>query len=352
MIIYIYGEDDFRSREQLKKMVAEFKQKRDPQGYNVVFLYCAKIEPSKVFSEIMSAPFLAEKRMVVLENILSNNDKEFLGEMVERVQNCHSERSEESLKLQAKKDPSIPQDDNATGMTTKKGFPESTIIIFYQSENLSKIKEVKELDVLLQKEKFAQEFKALSGSELSNWVKKEVEARGGKISVPAQSFLAQNSGQDIWRLNSLLDQLVAYAGDKEIGIKDTELFLDEKVDDNIFNMVDAIVAGNKSLAFKLLEKQRQMGQDEMYLFLMILRQFRILLQLRSAYEENENARSDDLAKQLGIHPFVVKKSWSSVKRFSLAQLKVIYTKLLEIDFKTKTGLAPQALLLDLFIGNQ
>lgn len=320
MIIYLYGEDDFRSREQLKKMVGEFKQKRDPQGYNVVFLNCAKIESSKLLGEIVAAPFLAEKRMVVLENILSNNDKELLGEIVARVAN--------------------------------QKILESNILIFYQSETFSKIKEVKELDALLKKEKFAQEFKVLSGAELSGWIKKEIEARNGKISTAAINFLAQNCGQDMWHLNGLLDQLVAYSYDKEISLKDTELFLDEKVDDNIFNMVDAIVAGNKGLAFKLLEKQRELGEDEMYLFLMILRQFRILLQLRSAYEENENAKSDDLAKQLGLHPFVVKKSWASVKRYSLPQLKNIYTKLLEIDFKTKTGLAPQALLLDLFVGGE
>ena len=320
MIIYLYGEDDFRSRAQLKKMVFEFKQKRDPQGYNVAFLNCAKIEGSKIFSEIMAAPFLSEKRMVVLENLLSNNDKEMLEEIIKRVK--------------------------------ENKIPDSTVLIFYQSENLSKVKEVKELHTLLQKEKFAQEFKILSGAELSAWAKKEIEARGGKISVAALSFLAQNCVQDMWRLDSLIDQLVAYSLDKEISLKDTELFLDEKVDDNIFNMVDAIVAGNKGLAFKLLEKQREKGEDEMYLFLMILRQFRILLQLRSAYEENENAHSDDLAKQLGLHPFVVKKSWSSVKRFSLSQLKKIYTKLLEIDFKTKTGLASQSLLIDLFVGGE
>ena len=87
MIIYIYGEDTFRAHEYLKDQVAKFKAARDPQGYNVVFLDCAKAEPGKVLSELMATPFLAEKRMVVLENILTNNNKDLLGDLIERVKN-------------------------------------------------------------------------------------------------------------------------------------------------------------------------------------------------------------------------------------------------------------------------
>jgi len=37
MIIYIYGEDTFRSHQYLKQQIERFKKERDPQGMNVVF---------------------------------------------------------------------------------------------------------------------------------------------------------------------------------------------------------------------------------------------------------------------------------------------------------------------------
>jgi len=343
MIIYLFGEDTFRSRQQLKKMVNKFKADRDPQGYNVVFLDCAKEASGKILSEIQSAPFLAEKRMVVLENLLSNNDKNLIGGLVEKIKN--------------------------------KQYPQTNILLFYQGEKLSKIKEVSELDKILTKEKFAQEFKNLTGAQLQAWIKKEVEERGGKINNHALNFITQNVGLDMWFLNSLIDQLIAYKNsynvvlsetkdpdssqkvqndknntDEEIELKDVSLFLEENVDDNIFNMVDAIVVGDKKQAFRLINKQRELGEDDFKLMAMIVRQFRILIQIKSLFEENENLRSEEASKILGLHPFVVRKSLSLVKKYSLAKLKNIYNELLEIDIKTKTGVAPQNLLLDFFIG--
>jgi DNA polymerase-3 subunit delta len=61
--------------------------------------------------------------------------------------------------------------------------------------------------------------------------------------------------------------------------------------------------------------------------------------------------SDALAKKLGLHPFVVKKSLPFIKRYTLTELKNIYQQLLEIDTKTKTGLGSPDLLLDILVGS-
>ena len=116
-------------------------------------------------------------------------------------------------------------------------------------------------------------------------------------------------------------------------------------------MVDAIVAGNRKLAFRLIEDQRQLGQDDGYLFSMIVRQFRILISMRDVFNREENISSDSMAKALELHPFVVKKSLPLIKRYSLDRLKDLYQQLLSIDIKTKTGLADQSWLIDLFVGN-
>ena len=315
MIIYIYGADTFRSRQYLTDQVAKFRAARDPQGYNVVFLDCAKAEPGKVLSELMAAPFLAEKRMVVLENILTNNNKDLLGDLLERVKN--------------------------------QKIPESNIAVFYQSEAHSKIKEVKELDTLLQQEKYAKEFEALVGAPLTGWIVAEVKNRGGQISGAAAQYLAVNVGDDMWHLNSLIDQLVAYKKD-EIQLADVQLFLDEKIDDNVFNLTDAIIASNHKLALKLLAGQRELGVEDPQIFGAILWQFRTLMSMRDLFEK-QDTKSDDMAKILKLHPFVIRKNLPVIKKYSSEKLRQIYHKLLDIDIKTKTGFADQEILMDLFV---
>ena len=317
MVIYIYGEDTFRSRQYLSEQIVKFKQARDPQGYNVVILDAQKIEPGRILMEIVSTPFLAEKRLVVVENILSISDKEFLEELIGRIKGQR--------------------------------IPDSNVVIFWQGEKLGKVKEVKELDAVLKKEKYNQEFGKLEGPALSAWIVAEVKKRNGKISNPAISYLAQNTAGDIWYLISLLDQLTAYANGEEIGLSQVNLFLDEKVDDNAFYMVEAVVNGNKKQAYKLLEEQRRIGEDNFKIFGLIVWQFRTLLAMRSLFEDQDNITSDAMAKILGIHPFVVKKNMALVKRYTKKQLSEIYAQLLDMDFKAKTGQADLGLSLDLLV---
>jgi DNA polymerase-3 subunit delta len=318
----------------MKKMIEKFKQDRDPQGYNVAVLDCQKEEPSKIMEQILSAPFLAEKRMVVLENFLSATGK---GDIQEEI----LKRIEE------------------------KSLPDSTVLLFYDGELKLKTNVTKKLFEKLSKEKFAQSFDLLTGAKLEAWISQQVKERGGKISAQAVKYLAENIGSDMWRLNSLVEQLVAYKcgrvdhltpcpspcqGEGEITLPDVQLFLDEKADDSIFNLVDAIVAGQAKKAYEMIQEQYRKGEDAGYVFAMLLRQFRILLEIRDLYEREDNLQSDALAKKLGLHPFVVKKSLPFVKRYTLQNLKDIYQKLLDIDVKTKTGLGDQSLMLDVFIG--
>lgn len=324
MIIFLYGPDTFRSREQMKKMIEKFKQDRDPQGLNVVILDSQKEESGKIMEQILASPFLAEKRMVVLENFLSATGK---GDIQEEV----------LKKFDDKK------------------LPESTVLLFYEGPSAGaqgklKTNVSKKLFEKLSKEKFAQSFDLFAGVKLEAWINQQVQMRGGKINAQAVRYLAENIGSDMWRLNSLTEQLTAYKNGNTIELVDAQLFLDEKTDDNIFNLVDAIVAGQAKKAYEMIREQYRKGEDAGYVFAMLLRQFRILLEMRDIYEREDNLQSDALAKKLGLHPFVVKKSLPFVKRYTLQNLKDIYQKLLDIDAKTKTGQGDQSLLLDVFVG--
>jgi len=299
-------------------MVDKFKVDRDPQGFNVVELDCDKETGANIMQQLLTAPFLAEKKMIVLKNLLSASEhKDFLSELMTRIDG--------------------------------KRLPEENIILFWEGNDTFKTKNAKTLFEKLKKEKFVQIFPEMRGLELSNWVKSEIVSRGGKIEPKALNFLLQNFGNDMWSLSTIIDQLLSYTS-QEISLEDVQKFLGEKVDDNIFNLIDFIVGKQKNKVFKMIRKQYENGEDAQFIFAMILRQFRILLELREVYEKQDNMHSADLAKILGIHPFVVTKSMAFVKRYTLNQIKDIYLKLLEIDTKTKTGQGGQSFLLDVFVG--
>ncbi len=316
MILYIHGEDTFRSREYLRESIGQFKKQRDPKGYNTLILDGKKISSGKLFAEINTIPFLSEKRLVVVENLLSSSDKDLLAEFAVRLH--------------------------------EKKFPESTVLICWQGEAIGKTKDAKELHVILQKEKYAREFATLVGAKLLEWIQKQVGNRGGEIENNAAEAMAQNGG-DTWQLAGTINQLVAYAHGRKITLEDVSNFTEEKLDDNVFNLVDAVVSGNHKKAFKLLSDQRKLGEEDGHLFGLFLWQFRILTEMSDLLEREENLTSDEMAKRLGVHPFVARKNLAIARQSSLSKLESIYESLLEVDIKTKTGQGDQSLLLDLFV---
>lgn len=319
MIIFLHGQDTFRSRRQLKKMMEKFKADRDPQGLNVSSLDCGTEDLGNIISEVLAMPFLAEKRMIVLQNLLSATGKQDLQkEILKRIE--------------------------------EKTIPETNILVIWEGKGKPKTKVGKELLARLMKEKYAQEFEELKGVKLSAWISSEIKERKGIISKHALDYLANNVGSDMWRMDSLISQLIAYKQEGEIEIKDVEKFIEEKIDDNIFNLVDAIVGGQTKQVYKMIREQYRVGKDPHYVFAMLLRQFRILLEMRDLFDRQDNITSDVLAKKLGIHPFVAKKSLPFIKRYSMDKLKSIYSSLLDFDVKIKTGQGDPLILLDLFVG--
>lgn len=317
MIFFLYGEDTFRSRTKKRELLDGFKSKRDPSGMNVVVLDAQKDKEERIFEELVAAPFLAEKRMLVIENLLNNKKTKLQKSFLEL--------------LEAQK------------------IPETTILILWEEGKTFKA-DAGKLFAILSKEKYAQEFAPIVGRELSKWILSEITNRGAVIDSPALEFIVANAGNDLWFIHSLIDQLIAYAAGEQITLEQVKIFLRETVDDNIFNLVDALIAKNSKKVFVMIEEQYHKGEDAQFIFAMIMRQFKILLQLSDISERGMRERDDVLARQLGLHPFVVKKSLSLAQKYSFEQLKSIYRELLEIDIKTKTGQGDQSQMLDFFVG--
>lgn len=317
MIFFLYGDDTFRSRAKKRELLEGFKSKRDPTGMNVVVLDAAKDKEERVFEELVAAPFLAEKRMLVIENLLTNKKTKLQKSFLEI--------------LEAKK------------------VPETTILVLWEEGKIFK-GDAGKLFANLKEEKYAQEFTPVTGRELGKWIVAEVAMRGAQIDAIAVDFIVQHAEDDSWYIHSLLGQLIAYASGEVILVEHAKVFLKESVDDNIFNLVDALVAKNSKKVFQMIEEQYRKGEDAQFIFAMIMRQFKILLQMSDMNARGMRERDDVVARQLGLHPFVVKKSQPLVQKYSFGQLKNIYRELLEIDMKTKTGQGDQSLMLDFFVG--
>lgn len=309
MYILLYGEDTYTSHARLKNMLASFKEKRDPQGLNVAVLDGKKMAPEDLWNELGVMPFLAEKRMVVLRGFLEHAPKDLQEALHEKL---------------------------AAG-----AYTDTTVIIFHETK--SDFKKNPLFD-FLKSQPYSAAFPLLQEFEREAWVKIEIQKQGGSINQSAARMIA-NSVTETWQLAAVTDQVIALAGKEEIQRAHVEPFIELPINDNIFAFTDALAAGNTRQALHLLREQHRADANEFYLLTMLTRQFRILLQLHDV-----NPREGDaVAKETGMHPFVVKKSLPLARRYALPQLKTIYHHLFEIETLLKTTSAPADALLDRFV---
>lgn len=347
MIIFLYGEDDFRAKRKIRELKDKFLREVDKTGGSIEYVDGKTADLKEINKKAATASLLASKRMIVIEDIFSNKDKDLLPEVAEYFQ----------AKEKNKWDNIVIFSDNSIKAKRKFGGEE---IVKIDADGRDKPlgKKEKTLFDFLSRQKFTQEFKKLNNSELAAWIKKEVEERGGAIAPRAIQTLIGLIGYDLWQIDREIDKLVNFKSGMKPALtsggapaiieeKDVEELVKGNFDDNIFALTDALGARNKALALKLLEEQFALGANEIYLLTMMTRQIKIILQARQALDLGQSSRN--LVSEFKINPFVAQKAMEQARNFSLEALKIIFSKLVEIDFKIKSGQGEPQVLLGILI---
>ena len=185
------------------------------------------------------------------------------------------------------------------------------------------------------KQKYVQEFKLLQDASLFSFIKKEASSYGKDISRDAANELVKRSGGDLWLTTQGIKKASLSSPEKIIESAQIKEMTSAAFSEDIFSFTDAIGAKNKKLSLKILEEQYAAGVSDEYLIAMLIRQFKILLQLNTASQTK--LTPDKIAADLKLHPFVVKKGLAQAKNFTKNQLLNYLNKLINLDFSNKTG---------------
>ncbi|MCP6718400.1 MAG: DNA polymerase III subunit delta [Patescibacteria group bacterium] len=304
MIIFLYGQDAYRSRKKLKEVIERYK-KIHKTGLSLKYIDVGKLSFKDVEDELKQTSIFKEKKLLILTNVFSNTD--FKKSFIKKG---------------------------------KKFIDSENTVLFYEPDKIDK------RDALLKflnKHAKSQEFELLGGLRLKSWIKKEFEVRNGKINDLVLEKFINFVDNNPWQIINEVEKLVNFKNGEQIESKDIELLIRPKVESDIFKTIDAIASKDKKRALKLLKNHLKKGDNPLYLFSMINYQFRNLLIIKDLIEKNLSPFS------AGLHPFVVRKSSALANKFSFSELKKIYQTLFKVDLNIKTGKIDPEAALDLFI---
>lgn len=313
-LFFLYGNDEFAIARKLKEFESDFP---DPTtaGMNTARFEARSVGDEELNNALNAMPFLAPKRLVILANPSAKYKdaaarKAFL-EYAEKIPDAVNfvmyeavepkEAEKHWLAKQAAKTPSLKT----------------------QAFFLPKLR------------------------DMPGWIINEAKNQGGKIEPPAAAKLAEMVGADTRQAGMELSKLLAYVNwARPIQSSDVDAVCIVSSQQSVFDFVDALSQGQGKQAQKLLRRLLE-TEEPFSLWGMVTRQFRLLIQAREILDARGN--KDDVARALGVHPFVAEKTTAQANRFSMEALENIYRRLLSVDERVKTSQIALDLALDTLI---
>lgn len=118
-----------------------------------------------------------------------------------------------------------------------------------------------------------------------------------KMSDEVIRYLIINTGEDISHITNELDKLMAFKNlEKEITKNDIDLITIKKIDNNIFDLIDAIISKNKEKSLKIYNNMINYGEDIFKIFVSLSNQIRLIYQVKTL----KNLTNDEIASKLNL----------------------------------------------------
>jgi DNA polymerase-3 subunit delta len=167
----------------------------------------------------------------------------------------------------------------------------------------------------------------------------QVKAKGGIISSADARFLVEYAGSNQLNLENEIEKLVIY--DKQVTRATIEELCDPSPQSTVFQLVDAVFAGNYKKAEQIYFEQRAQKVEPYAIMGMLAWQLHILALVKVAGLKS----TDAIAKEAKLSPYVVKKTQGIVRRLTMAQIKqfVRDAKYLDIALKSQPINADEAM---------
>jgi DNA polymerase-3 subunit delta len=309
----LIGEDDYSLRQAL----ADIKRGiGDPAALmpNTTVLDGKTVTPEQLRNACETVPFLAEKRLVVVEGLL--------------------ERFEPPRKNGRKK--AYRQAEQAEDMKKfvdiARTLPPFTELVFIGGNIKATNPLLRELSTTVKVESFPM----LKLAQLSPWIGKRVKQAGGSISPPAVAVLIRFVGNDLWTMANEVDKLVLYTAGRRIEEADVKAVVSYAREEKVWEMVDAVLESRGGLAQEALQQLLQQGMAPVQLLAALSWQVRTIFLVREMRASGKSR--SEIQQKLGLpSDFQVRKAWEQSEKYSPVRLRELYHRLLETDVSIKTG---------------
>ena len=211
--------------------------------------------------------------------------------------------------------------------------PETVLIILYCTQ---KPDARRKIYTTLKKAGAIVTFSPLRDQELTSFVTRAFRELGKECDERTADFLIFTSGTDTQLLLQEIRKIAAHAGDAaSIHPDDVRLLATPSAETTVFQMVDALVAGQQAKTFQLLRTQLLYGAERVSILALLLRQFRLMQHIKiMQYDKRDK---NFIRSALGVPPFAVDQYIRQASAYTGRQVRDAVRLCLDTDYAIKSG---------------
>lgn len=178
------------------------------------------------------------------------------------------------------------------------------------------------------------EFKYMDEKQMVQYIMQILKKYGIEISLDIAQYMQSVCGEDKSNIINELQKLVIYLDEEKSLTKEIiDKVCSKTLSAKIFDVLSMIVNRDREKAIVMLDELLKQKEPIVKIYVMLYKQVKQMYMIKYAKERNQS----DIAKALGIHPFVYKNLSKSCDKYTLDELKQIIYEFDEYDKKTKIG---------------
>ena len=192
------------------------------------------------------------------------------------------------------------------------------------------------------------EFLNISKEEWPLYIRKFFKNKNVEITQEAINELSNRVDGDLTRFINEAEKLCLYKN--SITLADVTLMVAKPLEDDAFQMSNALFRGENGVAISIYRDLKLLGQKFVdALIPMLASQFRFISEV--CFLDSRGLDKEDIASELGVSPVRVKIALKNSKNISRRQIANALDKLYNLDLQIKSGQIDRSYGLELFLIN-
>lgn len=286
------GENTYTLRQELSRWKHSFQEKYGIHNFAEYVGRDMTITP--FLDAVSSMPFIAEKRLVVIEG--------------------------------------LPKVDREEFATVLREMYDGTLLTIVEPKLDKRLGIVKDLEKLCE----VKAFPSLSPYELRRWAGSLVHHLGTSISAQTLDALIDVTGDDQWILDSEIRKLALFAGSRPISIEDIDLLAVPSGSQVIWTLTDLIGSGRQIDAIRFLHRRLERGEDAYGFWIVLLNMIKNLVLVWSALDDGKRDERS-IASATSLHFLSVRGLLSLARSLDRTKVQKLIDYAVSNDQALKTG---------------